>query len=73
MPMGGAIAPLPPPLATLLHRRESGGASPSRRRLWGPGGEAPSRWAIFRNFLEKLPFLMSLDHISHILEPFEKN
>ena len=30
------------------------------------GGEAPSCWAIFCNFLEKKAILMPLNHISHI-------
>ena len=30
----------------------------------GSGGRAPSRWAIFRNFLEKTAILKPLDHIS---------
>ena len=43
-----------------------GAGAPSCRRLWGSGGEAPSRWAIFCNFLEKKAILMPLDHISQV-------
>ena len=32
----------------------------------GLGGEAPSCWAIFYNFLEKKAILMPLNHISHM-------
>ena len=45
------------------YRRGSGGGIPSRRRLWGSGGKAPSRWAIFAIFLEKKAILMPLNHI----------
>ena len=33
--------------------------------MWS-GGEASSRWAIFRNFLEKKFISIPLDHISHV-------
>ena len=32
----------------------------------GFGDVAPSRWAIFWNFVEKKAILMPLDHISHV-------
>ena len=35
--------------------------------------EAPSRWAIFRNFLEKTAILMPLDHNSHVFRTIIKN
>ena len=35
----------------------------SQTWIWG---RAPSRWAIFWNFLEKKAILMPLDHISHV-------
>ena len=38
----------------------------------GLGANPPSRWAIFWDFFEKIPILMPLDHISHVLAPFEK-
>ena len=37
----------------------------------GSGGEAPSRWAIFCNFLEKKGILMPLNHNWQGSEPFE--
>ena len=37
----------------------------------GVWGEAPSRWTIFRNFLEKKVVLIPLDHICTFSEPFE--
>ena len=58
-------------MTQMYHRRGFGGGAPSRRRLWGSGGEAPSRWAIFCNFLEKKAILMPLDHISQCSKPFE--
>ena len=42
------------------------GQSPQPREAMGVWGEAPSRWAIFRNFLEKKAVLTPLDHISHV-------
>ena len=48
------------------HRWESGGGAPSCRRLCGSGGKAPSRWAIFCNFLEKKAILMPLNHNSQV-------
>ena len=38
----------------------------------GSGCATPTRWAVFCNFWEKIPVLMPLDHISHVLKPFEK-
>ena len=35
------------------------------------GGLAPSRWAIFRKFLEKKAVLTALDHISHVIRAIE--
>ena len=37
----------------------------------GVGSGAPTRWAIFCNFWEKIPVLMPLDHISRVLKPFK--
>ena len=34
------------------------GGATSRRKLWKPRAEAPSRWAIFCKFLEKIAILM---------------
>ena len=48
------------------HRLESGGGTPSHRKLSGSGGEAPSRRAIFCNFLGKLAILMLFDHNLHV-------
>ena len=52
---------------------KKGGRAPCCRRLRGSGGKAPSRLVIFCNFLKNMPILMPLDHISSVLEPFEKN
>ena len=49
-PIGRSIAPPPPPFAWL--------------RYWW--GRSPSRWAIFRNFLEKKAILIPLEYISHV-------
>ena len=43
-----------------------GAGHPSRRKLWGSGDEAPSRWTIFCNYLENKAILMPLDHISQV-------
>ena len=53
-------------------RRGSGGGPPSRRRLWESGGEAPSRWAIFCNFLEKKAILIPFDHILDVFSAIWK-
>ena len=42
-----------------------GGRVSSRRRLWGPGVEAPSRWAILYNALEKIARLIVMPFGSH--------
>ena len=38
----------------------------------GSRGEAPGRWAIFCNFLEKILILNSLNHISHVFRAIRK-
>ena len=35
----------------------AGGGTPTRRWLWGSGGKAPSRWAIFVSFWKKKSYL----------------
>ena len=40
--------------------------------LWGSGGEAPSSWAIFRNFMNKKAVLSPLDHVSHVFRAIRK-
>ena len=49
-----------------------GGGATSRRRLWESGYEAPSRWAIFCNFLEKMAYMPFRSHFarfqSHLKE-----
>ena len=45
----------------------------SRRRLWDSGGEAPSRWAIFHNFLEKNGYFNTIRiTVRTFSEPFER-
>ena len=41
-----------------LKRVTDGGGATSCRRLWESGNEAPSSWAIFCKFLEKMAILM---------------
>ena len=50
----------------MYHRRGFGGRAPSLRGFGGSVGEAPGRWAIFCNFLDKKAILMPLDHISQV-------
>ena len=38
------------------HSRVSGSESPSRQRLWGSGGKAPNRWAIFLQVFGKYSY-----------------
>ena len=49
----------------MYHRRGSGGVAGG---FGGLGIAAPSRWAIFCNFLEKKAFLMPLNHNSQVFE-----
>ena len=49
-----------------------GGGASRGRRIWGSGGDAPSRWAIFRNFLEKNYFNTHWITFWMYLEPFER-
>ena len=48
------------------HRRGMGAEPPPAGGYGGLGSETPSRWAIFRNFLENKAILIPLDHISHV-------
>ena len=49
----------------------SGRENPDRFHFWS-GGEGPSRWAIFCNFLEKEAILIPLDHILHVFRAIWK-
>ena len=53
---GGCIPPIPPLNPPLVW-----GRVPSCRMLWGSGDEAPSRWAIFCNFLEKKSYFNAME------------
>ena len=58
-------------MTQMYHRRGFEGGASSRRRLWGSGGEAPSRWAIFCNFLNKKAILCHWITFRKCSEPFE--
>ena len=45
---------------------------PRRRWLWGSGGEAPSRWAIFVSFWKKKLFKSHWITFRTYLQPFER-
>ena len=51
---------------TCLSKEVYCNANVSQTGFWGPGGEAPSRWAIFRNFLEKSHFNTIGSHFARI-------
>ena len=42
------------------HRWEPGGGAPNLRWPWGSGGKAPSLWAIFAIFSEKIAIFVPL-------------
>ena len=42
------------------------GGAPSRRWLWGSGGKAPSRWAIFVRFWKKSYFNPIGSHFARV-------
>ena len=56
--VGGDASPSPPPKSATGH---------------GVWGRSPSRWAIFRNFLNKKAVLTPLDHNSHVFRASFEN
>ena len=51
--------------------RGLGAESPAAGGYGGLGRRPPVAGRVFVIFLEKISILMPLDHISHVLEPFE--
>ena len=50
-----------------------GAGHPAAGGFGGPVGEAPSRWVIFWNFLEKKAIWMPLNHISQVFRAIWKH
>ena len=49
-----------------LNVSQTGDGAPSRQWLWGSGGEAPSRWAIFVSFWKKSYFNLIGSHRARV-------